>query len=149
MIRSIGKIPVIAACSVFIFISALFTGAVPAQAGSGKDLINCDIQNQPCAQQAFGGTVTLDILPRPVKAMDPLTFRVKLENIETEKTPFIDLGMPGMTMGPNRVEMEPDQPGVFEGEGVIVRCPSGKTIWRATVTLPEKGTVDFIFDVVY
>ena len=149
MVPSIRKTPQIIICTFFIVIAVLFAGSMAAKAGSGKKLINCDIQNHPCTRQALGGTVTLDILPRPVKAMDSLTFRVKLEDIQTTEAPFIDLGMPGMTMGPNRVEMEPKQPGVFEGEGVIVRCPSGKTIWRATVNLPEKGTVDFIFDVVY
>ena len=44
------------------------------------------------------------------------------------------------------------QPSILEqrkGQGVIVRCPSGKRIWRATVTLPSIGNVDFTFDVVY
>ena len=149
MVPSIRTTFQIALCSVYIMAAVLLAGAAPAPAGSGKELINCNIQDQPCTRKAFGGTVTLDILPRPVKAMDPLTFRVKLVGIDIEKSPVIDLGMPGMTMGPNRVEMEPDQPGVFKGKGVIVRCPSGKTVWRATVNLPEKGTVDFIFDVVY
>ncbi|MFO7752674.1 MAG: hypothetical protein R6V41_06105 [Desulfobacteraceae bacterium] len=149
MIPSTHKTLQIVFCSVFIMAAVLLAGAEPASAGSGKELVNCDIQNRPCTRQAFGGTVTLDILPRPVKAMDSLTFRVKLEGIEIEKAPFIDLGMPGMNMGPNRVDMEQYQPGAFEGTGVIVRCPSGKTIWRAYVNLPEKGTVDFIFDVVH
>ena len=38
---------------------------------------------------------------------------------------------------------------VYEGQGVIVRCHSGKTIWQATITLPNIGKVVFSFDVVY
>ena len=61
---------------------------------------------------------------------------------------FMDLGMPGMKMGPNQVKMEMTAPGIYKGTGIIVRCPSGKTIWQAMVNLPGKGNADFIFDVI-
>jgi hypothetical protein len=57
--------------------------------------------------------------------------------------------MPGMEMGRNHVELKSVGSGEFQGTGVIVRCPSGRTIWRATVTIPDQGTIDFIFDVIY
>lgn len=111
--------------------------------------INCDIQNQPCSQNLSGVTMTLDITPRPVKAMADLTFRVTLPHDLKGKTPFIDLGMPGMNMGKNRVPLARIEKGVYEGKGVIVRCPSGKTVWKALVTAPGTGKAGFIFDVVY
>ena len=37
----------------------------------------------------------------------------------------------------------------YEGRGVIVRCPSGRRIWQATITLPDVGRINFIFDVIY
>jgi len=38
---------------------------------------------------------------------------------------------------------------VYEGKGVIVKCPSGHRVWRATVTVPDLGKAEFIFDVIY
>jgi hypothetical protein len=52
-------------------------------------------------------------------------------------------------MGTNKVLLEDLGDGVFEGQGVIVRCMSGRRTWRARITLPDLGRADFIFDVVY
>lgn len=114
-----------------------------------EGMINCDIQHQSCLQKLATGTVTLTILPRPVKAMADLVFQVKVEGIQPTSDPFIDLGMPGMKMGRNHVELKLANPGEYTGTGVIVRCPSGRTVWRATVTIPDAGSADFIFDVIY
>lgn len=113
------------------------------------DVFNCDIQRGPCTQELAGMAVTLDILPRPVKAMKDLKFRVTLSGEKPARAAHIDLGMPGMDMGPNRVELRPVTDKVYEGQGVIVRCPSGRRTWKATVTLPESGKVEFLFDVIY
>jgi hypothetical protein len=78
-----------------------------------------------------------------------LTFQVKISGDSLSEAPFIDLGMPGMKMGPNRVTLKKNGAATYEGQGVIVRCKSGKTIWQATVTLPDIGSVVFTFDVVY
>jgi hypothetical protein len=83
--------------------------------------------------------------------MTDLLFRVKLSGrpLAEENAPSIALGMPGMHMGPNRVQMKPVSPGVYEGKGIIVRCPSGKRTWQADVTVPGHGRISFIFDVRY
>jgi hypothetical protein len=94
-------------------------------------------------------TVELDITPKPVKAMEELTFRVRVSGEALKKPPHIDLGMPAMKMGPNQVTMKKVADLIYQGKGVIVRCPSGKTIWEAKVTVPDVGRARFIFDVVY
>jgi hypothetical protein len=116
-----------------------------------QDMINCDLHAGSCTQSVSEHTVTLEVTPRPVKAMQDLSFKVGLsrELPPNTKPPYIDLGMPGMNMGPNRVRLEPTGSTVFEGSGIIVRCPSGRRTWRATVTIPGMGQVDFIFDVIY
>jgi len=114
-----------------------------------KTPINCEIQKHSCTRQLGERTVELDITPRPVEAMKELTFRVTISGSTPAEPPFIDLGMPAMEMGPNRVQMEKVADGVYEGTGIIVKCPSGKTIWEATVTVPGAGRASFIFDVVY
>jgi len=116
---------------------------------SPESLINCDIQQGPCRKEFSGMTVTLDIHPKPVKAMKDLKFEVTVSGGKGTTAPYIDLGMPGMNMGPNRVELRRVKDNVFEGQGIIVRCPSGRRTWIATVTLPEVGKVEFVFDVIY
>jgi len=83
--------------------------------------------------------------------MTDLVFTVTLSGSgeSLQSPPYIDLGMPGMDMGPNRVKMKPVGKNVYEGKGVIVKCPSGHRVWRATVTVPDMGKAEFIFDVIY
>jgi hypothetical protein len=124
---------------------------VPAQ-GAEKNpsaRVNCDIQHASCTQELPETRVVLDIFPKPVKAMADLTFRITLTGKQPAGSPYIDLGMPGMKMGPNRVPLKSLGNGVYEGAGIIVRCPSGKKVWKATVTLPDMGAAEFIFDVIY
>jgi len=83
--------------------------------------------------------------------MQDLMFQVSLGGKlpKVIRLPYIDLGMPGMNMGPNRVQLKSAGNATYEGRGVIVRCPSGRRTWQATVTIPDVGQTDFIFDVVY
>ncbi|MFC1516509.1 hypothetical protein ACFL7E_07080 [Thermodesulfobacteriota bacterium] len=126
-------------------------GVVQARAAEPhlQGIVNCDIQQNPCKQKLADTTVVLDINPKPVRAMTDLEFTITLSGKQPVKPPYIDLGMPGMKMGPNRVSLKPAGKDVFEGTGVIVRCPSGKRVWKAVVTLPDMGSVEFVFDVVY
>jgi hypothetical protein len=135
---------------IFLFLLAFMIGPGTTAHGREKDAsANCDIQSGACVQALGEGSVTLEILPRPVTAMTDLTFRVRLENLNPGGAPGIDLGMPGMNMGPNHVSLEKTTAGDYAGTGVIVRCPSGRTLWQADVTVPGAGAAVFIFDVVY
>jgi hypothetical protein len=116
---------------------------------NSKSLIHCEIQQGPCIELLGELIVTLEILPKPVAAMKDLTFTLTVSGRKLPANPFIDLEMPGMSMGPNRVQLRLVKDNVFEGQGIIVRCPSGRRTWMATVTLPQAGKVEFIFDVVY
>jgi hypothetical protein len=137
---------------IIFFLVLLLAGAIaPANASEGHPThsANCDIQTAACTQPLGEGTVTLDILPRPVKAMRDLTFQVILKNLSVTSQPTIDLGMPGMAMGPNQVVLHQNVDGAYTGIGVIVRCPSGRTLWEAKVTVPGTGTAAFTFNVIY
>jgi len=116
-----------------------------------REMINCDLHQGACTRNLSGSTVTLAVTPRPVKAMQDLLFQVAFSAKLPPNTqlPYIDLGMPGMKMGPNRVQLKSAGNGTYEGRGVIVRCPSGRRTWRATITVPDFGQTDFIFDVIY
>ena len=116
-----------------------------------QEMINCDLHQGACTRNLSGSTVTLAVAPRPVKAMQDLLFQVTFTGKLSPNTnlPFIDLGMPGMNMGPNRVQLKSTGNATYEGSGVIVRCPSGRRTWQATVTIPDVGQAEFIFDVIY
>ncbi len=111
--------------------------------------INCDAHKGVCSQTLGATTVSLEISPRPVKAMQDLVFKVVLSGSPLSQSPYIDLGMPGMKMGPNRVALKKINTGEYEGRGVIVRCASGRRTWFANITIPAAGEVKFIFDVIY
>ena len=115
------------------------------------EMINCQLHQGACTQSLDQSMVTLTVTPRPVKAMQDLQFQVSLSGkLPPEaKPPYIDLGMPGMNMGPNRVQLKSTGTAIYEGSGVIVRCRSGRRTWQARVTIPGVGQTDFIFDVVY
>ena len=132
----------------------VFLLAAPGHISAGtkyQEMINCDLHRGACTQNLSGSTVSLAVTPRPVKAMQGLLFQVTFsaKPPPNPKLPYIDLGMPGMKMGPNRVQLKPAGNDTYEGRGVIVRCPSGRRTWRATVTVPNFGQTDFIFDVIY
>jgi hypothetical protein len=144
-----------AAVFVWIAFPLLVLGGFPQPdthaAEKYEHLVNCDLHNGACSQRVQDTDVRLEVTPRPVKAMTDLLFKVTLSGEFTvlPSAPYIDLGMPGMNMGPNRVLLKSTGPASFEGQGVIVRCPSGRKIWQATVTVPELGVTRFVFHVVY
>ena len=135
-----------------IFIVALL--ATPGHVSADdkyQEMINCNLHQGACTQSLAATSVTLTVTPRPVKAMQDLLFQVRLKgNLPPgNKLPYIDLGMPGMNMGPNRVQLKSAGGNLYKGQGVIVKCPSGRRIWQATVTIPDAGKTEFIFDVIY
>jgi hypothetical protein len=100
----------------------------------------------PFAGSAAGQKILLDVGPKPVMAMRELTFSVEVPGYDGAGTPGLDLGMAGMRMAPNRIDLVKESDGRYRGKGVIVKCPSGMRTWIATVTLPGKGKAHFTFD---
>ncbi len=106
------------------------------------------IHRRPCVSIAGERKVTLDITPKPVRHMSPLRFSVTIEPATGLPDVFLlDLSMPGMAMGRNQVRMTRTGTDTWQGEGVIVRCMSGRTLWRATILLPGTGNPSFTFNV--
>jgi hypothetical protein len=132
-------------------VAILFTyiAVISPSVFAAESPINCDPHKGLCTQSLGSLTVSLEITPRPVKAMQDLVFTVSISGNPPSKAPYIDLGMPGMKMGPNRVLLKRNDQGFYEGKGVIVRCPSGRRTWFANITIPGSGEVKFIFDAIY
>ena len=137
----------------YMILGILLLGWVSSASAADKyqKMINCDLHNAACRQELADGVVTLEVSPRPVKAMTDLMFSVRYSGKlpSDAAAPYIDLGMPGMNMGPNRVSLISNAKGAYEGKGVIVKCPSGRRVWQATVTFPKLGVAAFVFDVIY
>jgi hypothetical protein len=115
----------------------------------GSATINCQAHKGPCSLPLGNETVTLEITPRPVTAMQDSAFKVTISGNLPAQAPYLDLGMPAMKMGPNRVLLKPAGNGTYTGKGVIVRCKSGRRTWFANVIVPGTGEAKFVFDVVY
>jgi hypothetical protein len=118
-------------------------------ASADEPRVVCDAHHESCVAELPGCRVNLDIRPKPVKAMRDLTFILTLRGRKAVFNPYLDLNMPAMDMGRNRVVLKKIGTGIYQGTGVIVRCRSGKRTWMATVTIPGIGRVEYLFDVIY
>jgi len=99
-------------------------------------------------RSAIGGQeVLLSITPWPPRSMREVDFTVALPGTAGKDAPYIDLSMPGMEMGRNRVDLSRGADGRYRGTGVFVRCSSGRNDWEATVTVPGGGKAVFRFAV--
>jgi nitrogen fixation protein FixH len=106
-------------------------------------VLPCDLNATPCTRGLpGGGEVTLDLGPRPLKMMTDLAAVVTLRQGGAPAEPdavTIAFAMPGMQMGKNEVRLARAGAGRFEGKAVLVRCPSGRKDWIATVTVGRGG----------
>lgn len=138
-------------CAIFFLAALLLLSGtnLTAEESLAPHDAHCDIHKEPCRMEIGDCIVTLDIAPKPVKAMEELAFTVTVGQSCSEEVPLIDLSMPGMVMGENKVILKKTDEGTFQGTGVIVRCPSGKRTWKATVIIPGKGSAEYIFDAIY
>ncbi|MBI5634935.1 MAG: hypothetical protein HZA15_15815 [Nitrospirae bacterium] len=134
-----------AGISIVLLCCLLLAAHAPVQAAT--EAPDCFIDQGPCTKTATGRQVAFEILPRPVKAMKELTFAVRAIGRNTAPTVLLDLSMPGMYMGRNEVILKKTPDGSYSGKGIIPRCPSGKKLWRAEVTIPGAGKVSYTFNV--
>ncbi len=126
----------------FLFLLSCSSGKEPAA--------DCDPHTGTCTQQAGAYTVTLDINPKPVKHMKELTFDVSIAGESAAVLPDtipLDLSMPGMDMGKNQVSLSKTGEGLYSGKGIIVKCSSGRVLWRATLLISETLKPSFTFNV--
>lgn len=115
--------------------------------------IDCDIHEGYCSKTVDNISVIFDCSPKPVKSMSEINFSVTLKEKDKpvqDASVDIYLTMPGMFMGENRILLVHKENGRYEGRGVIVRCPSGKRIWKADVIIGrhlKKTVVHYVFEV--
>ena len=125
-------------CRRIACLTALLVLTVGSAYSDEAVLTDCRIDAGPCTRSVRSLQVTFDVLPKPVKVMKELTFSVMvLDNGKpvNDASVSVDLTMPGMVMGTNTVMLQRLDSSAYEGKGVIVRCPSGKKLWKATVAV--------------
>lgn len=129
------------------FLTATISLACPF-AASCATAAGCNFSVGSCTKTAGGRTITLDIGPKPPKAMQELTFSLTVNPCSSlPDSMLIDLGMPGMMMGRNLVVLKKTGGCTWKGTGIIVRCMSGRTLWQATILSEALKNTQFTFDV--
>jgi hypothetical protein len=108
---------------------------------AGASATACDPDAGPCtAPLSGGGEVVLALSPAPIRTMRDLAATVQLRGVPGEGAVVrLSFAMPGMDMGPNVRALAPAGPGRFDGQAVLVRCPSGRKDWLAEVTVTPPG----------
>jgi len=133
--------------------ASLCFGGIPINTVAESVSPDCRFESGPCSKTLLGITMTLDITPKPLRPMRELTFTVLISDQGrpiTDAFVTIALTMPSMFMGKNIIMLAHSKDGIYEGKGVIVRCPSGEKIWKATVTLKRDGgtaAANYVFEV--
>jgi len=107
----------------------------------------CNVSHGACIAMSGNAVVTLDIAPKPVKAMKELFFSVTVKGAVIKAPLRLVLTMPGMYMGRNEVLLKQVPDGSFAGRGIIPRCPTGKKLWQADIDIPGRGSVSYRFHV--
>jgi hypothetical protein len=103
----------------------------------------CDLAAGPCARPAGPYDVTLDLGPRPLRTMAELAAVVEVRRGGAPvdgATVVLAFDMRGMSMGENRRTLAGAGSGRYTGTVVLVRCPSGRKDWIATLAVDSEGT---------
>jgi ligand-binding sensor protein len=67
---------------------------------------------------------------------------LRLEGAPAEgRTVFLSFDMRDMSMGENRIQLTDAGGGRYAGKAVLVRCPSGRKDWFATVVVGGQAAV--------
>jgi hypothetical protein len=114
---------------------------------------DCELIAGPCEVGfASGGAVVLDILPRGIPAVRPLTITASLVGLPAPQRVEVDFTGVDMDMGFNRSELEPASHGVagaagrshgdgvgqgtqWSGTGMLPVCVRQRMTWEARVLL--------------
>jgi len=100
----------------------------------------CDLAAGPCAASAGPYDVRLELGPRPLRTMAELAAAVELRRggaLVDGATVVLAFDMRDMSMGENHRTLAGAGGGRYTGKGVLVRCPSGRKDWTATVIVGE------------
>ncbi len=107
----------------------------------------CNLNTGPCSVAVGNRTVTLEIMPKPARTLAPITFAIAVSDRVVADQLIVDLSMPEMYMGTNRIVARRTGGSTFVGKGIIPHCPSGKKLWQASIELADAQAAAFRFHV--
>ncbi len=110
--------------------------------GAVGEGVHCDVGTRACAADAGGFRVTLDLSPHPPRPLAELRPTVELKRggaRVSDAEVSVELSMPGMYMGENRIPLRLDGAGFYSGTGALLRCASGRRDWVAEVVVRAPG----------
>jgi hypothetical protein len=96
---------------------------------------NCDVGQAPCRYVLpQGGSITLNILPRPIQAVEPMLVDIQLEGVEGISA-GVDFAGADMAMGFNVIPLIKQDSTQFATQTSLPICTTGKMQWVATLQL--------------
>jgi hypothetical protein len=102
----------------------------------------CDLGAGPCTRALADLELTLELSPRPLRAMSALAVQGRLSRAGAPvdgAEVALSLAMPGMRMGENVSRLTGAGGGRYQGKAVLVRCPSGRRDWVVTAAVRRGG----------
>ena len=111
-------------------------------AGAVGEGIHCDVGAKACASDVGDLRIVLDLAPRPPLPLKEVEAAVGLTRGGAPLAGAdvaVDLSMPGMFMGENRIALRADGQGRYAGKGALLRCASGRRDWVAEVVVRLPG----------
>jgi hypothetical protein len=147
----LGARPLLAALALTLAAAAACGRGTGPQREVPAAAARCAPDEGPCTVAGPGNLLLrLEISPRPVRTLKDLLFRLEARRDGRpvgDDSVALDLRMPGMAMGVNRVLLARVGAGLYEGRGAIVRCPSGGRAWEAALSSPSIPGVAVAFEV--
>jgi hypothetical protein len=98
----------------------------------------CDLTASDCTVRfPDGGSVRLDVRPRGIPTVHPLTIEARLSDLPAPERVELDFAGIDMDMGYNRVALSPmaGAPGRWTGRGMLPVCVRQRMTWEARVLL--------------
>ncbi|MEO5343717.1 MAG: hypothetical protein H7842_10345 [Gammaproteobacteria bacterium SHHR-1] len=107
---------------------------------------DCNLRVGPCVTTLpDGGELSLSIEPRNIPMVTPLHLQVRLKGVKADAVE-VDFSGVDMYMGYNRVPLENQGDGLYQGEGRLPVCVYDAMEWEAQVLVKDsKGLLSVPF----
>jgi hypothetical protein len=100
----------------------------------------CDLHQAPCTTALpTGGRLRFSLTPRPIPVTQALEVVVEIEGAGADKV-AVDFAGVDMSMGYNRIALQPVESGRHVGRTTLPVCVTGRMLWQATVLVDTGRT---------
>jgi hypothetical protein len=109
---------------------------------------DCDLRTGRCEVTVDGQSYQLVIEPRDIRVLQPLMISLLLPENPALMPDRVSVEFEGvnMDMGYNRVFLDPAEPGVLRGQGMLPACTAQTMIWKIHLLIKLSAvTHDFQF----